>query len=152
EKRRLGIRAVQLRPQDRPVLARCGQPLRLRPRLPYGREGERLHLPSISETLKPAPVRVRRGARRREMSTTIGETAARFRSLHVRGKPLVLFNIWDVGSSQAVAAAGAQALATGSWSVANANGYADGERVPLDLAMENLARIVRSTELPVTVD
>jgi 2-methylisocitrate lyase-like PEP mutase family enzyme len=75
-----------------------------------------------------------------------------FRSLHVRGAPVVLFNIWDVGSAKAVAAAGARALATGSWSVARANGYEDGERVPLELAMENLSRIVRATSLPVTID
>jgi 2-methylisocitrate lyase-like PEP mutase family enzyme len=42
---------------------------------------------------------------------TIAEKAARFRSLHVRGRPLVLFNIWDAGSARAVADAGAQALA-----------------------------------------
>jgi 2-methylisocitrate lyase-like PEP mutase family enzyme len=75
-----------------------------------------------------------------------------FRSLHVQGKPLVLFNIWDVGSAKAVAGAGARALATGSWSVASANGYEDGERVPLDLAIANVARIARATELPVTLD
>jgi 2-methylisocitrate lyase-like PEP mutase family enzyme len=75
-----------------------------------------------------------------------------FRSLHVPGTPLVLFNIWDVGSARAVAGAGARALATGSWSVASANGYEDGEGVPLDHAIANVARIVRATELPVTVD
>jgi methylisocitrate lyase len=80
------------------------------------------------------------------------EKAKYFRSLHVRGQPLVLFNIWDVGSAKAVESAGARALATGSWSVAKANGYADGEQVPLDFAIENLARIVRATELPVTID
>jgi 2-methylisocitrate lyase-like PEP mutase family enzyme len=84
--------------------------------------------------------------------SAISEKAARFRSLHGKGRPLVLFNIWDVGSAKAVAAAGAQALATGSWSVANANGYADGEQVPLDFAIDNLARIVRSTGLPVSID
>ena len=78
--------------------------------------------------------------------------AEHFRSLHVPGKPLVLFNIWDVGSAKAVEGAGARALATGSWSVASANGYEDGEGVPLDLAIANVARIVRATELPVTVD
>jgi 2-methylisocitrate lyase-like PEP mutase family enzyme len=78
--------------------------------------------------------------------------AEQFRSLHVRGKPLVLFNIWDAGSAKAVAASGAPALATGSWSVASANGYADGEHVPLDFAIENLRRIVRATDLPVSVD
>src|SRR5437867_9209324 len=78
--------------------------------------------------------------------------AEQFRALHVPGKPLVLFNIWDVGSARAVAAAGAKAIATGSWSVANANGFADGERVPLGLVIENLRRIVGATELPVTID
>src|SRR5215471_10259049 len=78
--------------------------------------------------------------------------AETFRSLHVSGRPIVLFNIWDVGSAKAVVSAGARALATGSWSVAAANGFADGEQVPLDLAIDNLARIVRATELPVTID
>ena len=78
--------------------------------------------------------------------------AEQFRALHVRGEPLVLFNIWDVGSAKAVASAGAKAIATSSWSVANANGFADGERVPLSLAIDNLRRIVSATELPVTID
>ena len=78
--------------------------------------------------------------------------AEQFRALHILGKPLVLFNIWDAGSAKAVAAAGAKAIATGSWSVANANGFADGERIPLALAIDNLRRIVGATELPVTID
>ena len=75
-----------------------------------------------------------------------------FRALHIPGKPLVLFNIWDVGSAKAVAGGGAKAIATGSWSVANANGFADGERIPLAFAIDNLRRIVGATDLPVTVD
>ena len=78
--------------------------------------------------------------------------AEHFRSLHVPGKPLLLFNIWDAGSAKAVAAAGAKAIATSSWSVANANGFSDGEQIPLALAMENLRRIVGATDLPVTID
>jgi len=78
--------------------------------------------------------------------------AEQFRTLHVPGKPLVLFNIWDAGGARAVAAAGAKAIATGSWSVANANGFADGERLPRTLAIDNLRRIVGVTDLPVTVD
>src|SRR5258708_35535472 len=78
--------------------------------------------------------------------------AEQFRALHVPGKPFVLFNIWDAGGAKAVARAGAKAIATGSWSVANANGFADGERVPLALAIENLRRIVGATDLPVTID
>tara|TARA_R110000824_G_scaffold4203_8_gene19972 strand:- start:6341 stop:6496 length:156 start_codon:yes stop_codon:yes gene_type:complete len=41
-----------------------------------------------------------------------------FGDLHVRGDPLILVNIWDAGSAKAVAAAGAKALATGSYGVA----------------------------------
>jgi 2-methylisocitrate lyase-like PEP mutase family enzyme len=78
--------------------------------------------------------------------------AEQFRVLHVPGKPLVLFNIWDAGGVKAVVAAGAHAIATGSWSVANANGFADGERMPLALAIDNLRRIVGATDLPVTID
>lgn len=78
--------------------------------------------------------------------------AETFRSLHVPGSPLVLFNVWDAGTAKAVASAGAQALATGSWSVAAANGFADGEQLPLDLAIDNLGRIARASDLPVTID
>jgi 2-methylisocitrate lyase-like PEP mutase family enzyme len=78
--------------------------------------------------------------------------AEEFRALHIPGKPLVLFNIWDAGGAKAVARAGAKAIATGSWAVANANGFADGERIPLAVAIDNLRRIVRATDLPVTID
>jgi 2-methylisocitrate lyase-like PEP mutase family enzyme len=78
--------------------------------------------------------------------------AEEFRALHIPGKPLVLFNIWDAGSAKAVATGGAKAIATGSWSVANANGFADGERIPLAFAIDNLRRIVGATQLPVTID
>ena len=78
--------------------------------------------------------------------------AEQLRSLHIPGKPLILFNIWDAGSAKAVAMAGAKAIATSSWSVANANGFSDGEQTPLNFAIENLRRIVEVTDLPVTID
>ena len=78
--------------------------------------------------------------------------AEQFLGLHVQGKPFVLFNVWDAGSAEAVTNAGAKAIGTSSWSVANANGFADGERIPLALAIDNLRRIINATELPVTVD
>src|ERR1700737_2795098 len=78
--------------------------------------------------------------------------AEQFRALHIPGKPLVLFNIWDAGGAKAVGASGAKAIATSSWSVANANGFSDGEHTPLILAIVNLRRIVRATDLPVTID
>src|SRR5262249_27925549 len=80
------------------------------------------------------------------------EKADVFHSLHVRGRPLVLCNVWDAGSAKAVTAAGARAIATGSWAVAAAHGYGDGERLPLTLALANAARIVQNTPLPVSID
>ena len=75
-----------------------------------------------------------------------------FAALHVPGDPVVLYNIWDVGSAHAVAAAGARALATGSHPVADAHGFADGQGVPLDFALDNARRIVAAVDLPVSVD
>src|SRR5947209_20116425 len=75
-----------------------------------------------------------------------------FAALHVPGDPVILYNIWDVGSAHAVVSAGAKALATGSHPVADANGWPDGQQVPIDFALANAKRIVEAVELPVTVD
>lgn len=78
--------------------------------------------------------------------------ARRLAELHVKGRPLVLFNAWDAGSAIAVRDAGASAIATGSWSVAAANGYEDGEKIPLDLVARIVERITASVDLPLTLD
>ena len=75
-----------------------------------------------------------------------------FAALHVPGDPVILYNIWDAGSALAVAAAGARALATGSHPVADANGWADGQQVPLDFALANAVRIMGAVDIPLTVD
>ena len=75
-----------------------------------------------------------------------------FRALHLPGDPLVLFNIWDAGSAKAVAAAGAKAIATGSYGVACARGSSDGENLSLDEALANLGEILGVTDLPVSID
>jgi 2-methylisocitrate lyase-like PEP mutase family enzyme len=75
-----------------------------------------------------------------------------FAALHVAGDPVVLYNIWDVGSALAVVAAGARALATGSHPVGDAQGFGDAHQVPLDYALDNARRIVAAVELPVSVD
>lgn len=80
------------------------------------------------------------------------EKARLFKSLHIVGKPVVLYNIWDAGGARALDKAGAKAIATGSWSVAAAHGYKDGEAMPLDFALMVVERIAQSTELPLTVD
>jgi methylisocitrate lyase len=80
------------------------------------------------------------------------DKARAFRALHVPGDPLILFNVWDAGSAAAVARAGAKALATGSWSVAAANGFGDGEKIDPDLSLAVIGRIASASELPVTAD
>lgn len=91
-------------------------------------------------------------AERDDYMTSQIAKAELFRRLHTPHDPLILYNIWDAGSAKAVAAAGAKAIATGSWSVAAAQGFHDGEDLPLDDALVVVARITRSVDIPVTVD
>ncbi len=84
--------------------------------------------------------------------SSLQEKAGLFHSLHVRGTPLVLCNVWDAGSAKAVTAAGARAIGTSSWAVAAAHGCGDGERLPVDLVLGNASRIVQATTLPVSID
>jgi 2-methylisocitrate lyase-like PEP mutase family enzyme len=86
------------------------------------------------------------------MTAAWEEKAKAFAALHVPGEPLVLYNVWDAGSAKVVAEAGARAIATGSWSVAAAHGFSDGEKLPLDLVIANAERIAGAIELPVTID
>lgn len=83
---------------------------------------------------------------------TQSEKATQFKSLHVKGDPLVLYNIWDAGGAKALADAGATASATGSWSMAAAHGYEDGEAIPLEFVLQLVERIAASVDLPLTVD
>lgn len=80
------------------------------------------------------------------------ERARTFADLHVKGDPLIIFNVWDAGTAKAVAEVGAKAVATGSYAVALANGFNDGEIIPLALVLENLRRIVGAVDLPVSLD
>lgn len=84
--------------------------------------------------------------------TSQTDNARRFHGLHVPNDPIILYNIWDAGSAVAVARAGAQAVATSSWSMAAAQGYADGEELPLDEMLATVTRIAKSVSVPVTVD
>src|SRR6516164_5848312 len=77
------------------------------------------------------------------------EKAKRFAELHVKGAPLLLYNAWDAGSAKAILAAGAKAIATSSWSVAEAQGNRDGESIPIAFAQQIVARIAATIEAPV---
>src|SRR4030095_6100896 len=80
------------------------------------------------------------------------ELAETFAALHVNGDPLIIFNVWDAGTAVAAEEFGAKAIATGSYAVALANGFDDGEKLPLELALANLERIVVSVDLPISLD
>jgi len=78
--------------------------------------------------------------------------ARQFHELHIKGAPCILYNIWDAGSALAVEIAGAKAIATGSYSVAAAHGYDDGEAIPLELLERIVERIGATVGVPITVD
>jgi 2-methylisocitrate lyase-like PEP mutase family enzyme len=59
-------------------------------------------------------------------ATTQRQYAETFHGLHRKGDPLILFNAWDVATAKAIAKA-SPAVATSSWAVASALGYADGK-------------------------
>jgi 2-methylisocitrate lyase-like PEP mutase family enzyme len=80
------------------------------------------------------------------------EQATILNNLHIKGDPLILVNIWDAGSAQAMEAIGTKVIATGSWSVAASHGYDDGEKLPLHLVLANLRRIKDNVKIPVTID
>lgn len=77
------------------------------------------------------------------------EKAARFSELHVKGAPLLLYNAWDAGTAKSILDAGAKAIATSSWAVAEAQGYRDGESIPITFVEQIIARIVSTIDPPV---
>ena len=80
------------------------------------------------------------------------DKAKRFAELHVKDAPLLLYNAWDAGSAKSILDAGAKAIATSSWSVAAAQGFGDGEVIPIELAERIAGRIAATVDIPVTVD
>ncbi len=83
---------------------------------------------------------------------SLNQKANAFAALYVKGTPLILHNIWDVGSAKSVAEAGAAAIATGSWAVAAAQGFGDGQALPLVDLVRTSGQIVRAVDVPVSVD
>ncbi len=82
---------------------------------------------------------------------TQSDSASTFRALHQAGL-LILPNAWDGGSARIIEHAGASAIATSSAAVAWANGYPDGEALPLDRLLSTVRSIVRVVSIPVSAD
>lgn len=55
---------------------------------------------------------------------------------HVPGNAVVLYSVWDAGSA----------------SVAEANGFVDGEEMSIDFALGNAKRIIHAADVPIAVD
>src|SRR6476469_9646867 len=83
---------------------------------------------------------------------TQAEKANLFLGLHRTERPLVLPNAWDVASARIFEQAGFPAIATTSAGIANALGYADGERIPRAEMLDIVSRIARAVRVPVTAD
>jgi len=73
-------------------------------------------------------------------------------ALHDNQSPLFLFNVWDAGTAKVICNSGANAVATSSWSVAEAQGYNDGQAMPFNELLIVVKNIVNSVNIPVTVD
>ena len=83
----------------------------------------------------------------------VAEDANQLRKLHEAPEILRLINVWDAVSARLVAELpGVHALATAGHSIAASHGYPDGEKIPLDLMLAAIERIVRVSDLPVTAD
>lgn len=80
------------------------------------------------------------------------ELTERFRALHVRGKPVVMPNPWDIGSAKIMARLGAKALATTSSGHGFTLGLTDGGQVSREAALKHAADLCAAVDLPINGD
>ncbi len=80
------------------------------------------------------------------------EKAELFLKFHQDKEILVLLNSWDIGSSKLIEASGYKAVATTSMGIAATLGYPDCQIITLPEMIEAIRGIVKSVQVPVTVD
>jgi 2-methylisocitrate lyase-like PEP mutase family enzyme len=78
--------------------------------------------------------------------------AQSFAALHAGPDVLVLPNAWDAASAALMEEAGARAVATSSAAVAWAQGYRDGDALPLDKLLLSVSTVARAVKVPVSAD
>ena len=83
--------------------------------------------------------------------TSPAERAARFRSLHVPGAPLLMPNAWDIGSAVLFASLGFEALATTSGGFAATSGRLDGAMTREEV-LDHAGELARAVDVPVSAD
>ncbi len=76
----------------------------------------------------------------------------RFRALHVRGRPTIMPNPWDIGSAKIMAQLGAKALATTSSGHGFTLGLIDGGQVSREVALKHAADLCAAVDIPVNGD
>jgi 2-methylisocitrate lyase-like PEP mutase family enzyme len=86
------------------------------------------------------------------MPSSAREKATLLRDLHYRDRPLVLVNAWDAVSARIVESLGFPAIATTSSGIANAEGYADGQRISRSAMLSRVQVIARAVDIPVSAD
>jgi 2-methylisocitrate lyase-like PEP mutase family enzyme len=79
-------------------------------------------------------------------------TADTFHDLHRGPDVLLLANCWDAGSARLLESLGAKAVATTSAGLAWAQGYPDGDALPVEKLASVVESIVRVIRVPLTVD
>lgn len=84
-------------------------------------------------------------------TTSQGEKAALFRSLHVPGTPLLMPNAWDEGSARLFASIGCAAIATTSGGFAVTRGRLDGA-MTRDEVLSHCGDLSRAVDVPVSAD
>ena len=83
----------------------------------------------------------------------VAEDARALAALYEAPQILRVVNVWDAVSAKVVAdLPGTTAIATAGHGIAASHGYPDGERIPFELMLVSLERIVAVTDLPVTAD
>jgi 2-methylisocitrate lyase-like PEP mutase family enzyme len=75
-----------------------------------------------------------------------------FLQLHHNETPLLIGNVWDVVSAKAFERGGFKAIATSSAAIAHTWGYEDGEKMPFDLLLKVVERIINNINVPLSVD
>ncbi|WP_172380977.1 isocitrate lyase/PEP mutase family protein, partial [Vibrio sp. Vb339] len=75
-----------------------------------------------------------------------------FKNMHKMEEPLVICNVWDVPSAKIAESVGFSVLGTSSAAIANSLGKEDGENIRFKDLLSIVKAIVKSTELPLTVD
>ncbi len=83
---------------------------------------------------------------------TSSQKADAFHALHYTGKLLKLPNVWNPIGARVLAAKGYPAIATASAAISANLGYVDGERIKRATLIDQLSRIAKSVETPVSAD